>query len=93
MPLSGHLRWLMAPERSRWKPMLMGLALSAAGAGGAVLTQPSFVSLGLLIVAMVAWFVGAFCMVGFARWFFAAEMVRAAQDRATALDQERKRNP
>jgi hypothetical protein len=89
MSLADYFRRLMAPDRSRWKPMLMGLALSAAAAGGAVLTQPSFVALGLLIVALVAWFAGAFCMVGYARWFFAAEMARAVQDRANSLDQRK----
>jgi hypothetical protein len=93
MSLAEHLRWLMAPDRGRWKQMLLGLALSAAAAGAAVLTQPSFVSLGFVIVAFGAWFVGACGMVGYARWFFASEMVRAARDRADALDRERKRSP
>ena len=93
MSLADYLRWLMAPDRGRWKQMLLGLALSAAAAGMAVLTQPSLVSLGFVIVAFGAWFVGACGMVGYARWFFRGEMVRAAQDRAAALEQERKRNP
>lgn len=93
MSLADYLRWLMAPDRGRWKQMLLGLALSAAAAGMAVLTQPSLVSLGFVIVAFVAWFVGACGMVGYARWFLRGEMVRAAQDRADALDRERKRNP
>ena len=83
----------MAPDRASWKPMLLGLAVSAAAAGAAVLTQPSFVSLGFLIVAFVGWFAGACAMVGYARWFLRSELVRAAQDRADALDRERKRNP
>jgi len=73
--------------------MLLGLAVSAAAAGGAVLTQPSLVSLGFLIVAFVGWFAGACAMVGYARWFFRSEMVRAAQDRAAALERERKQSP
>jgi len=93
MSLADTLRWLMAPDRGRWKQMLLGLALSAAAAGAAVLTQPSLVSLGFVIVAFVAWFVGACGMVGYARWFFRGAMLRAAQDRANARDRERKRNP
>jgi len=73
--------------------MLLGLAVSAAAAGAAVLTQPSLVSLVFVVVAFVAWFVGACGMVGYARWFFAGEMARAAQDRANALDREGRRNP
>jgi hypothetical protein len=90
MSLAEHLRRMMAPGRERWKPMLLGLAISAAAAGMAVLTQPGFVSLGFLVVAFVAWFAGACAMVGYARWFFAGELVRAAQDRAEALERERK---
>ena len=90
MSLRDYLRWLMAPEKSRWKPMLMGLALSAAAAGAAVLAQPSLVSLGLLVVAFVAWFVGACGMVGYARWFLAGEMAQAARDRAKSLEENRK---
>ena len=37
MSPTDHLRALLAPGRDRWKPMLVGLALFAAGAGGAVL--------------------------------------------------------
>ncbi len=90
MSLADYLRWLMAPDRDRWKQMLLGLALSAAAAGLAVLTQPSLVSLGFVIVAFAAWFVGACGMVGYARWFFAGEWARAAQDRANSLDEKRK---
>ena len=87
MPLRDNLRSLMAPGQAQWKPMLLGLAISAAAAGAAVLTQPSFVSLGFVVLAFAAWFAGACAMVGYARWFFRGEMVRAAQDRAKALDQ------
>jgi hypothetical protein len=90
MSLAEYLRMLMAPDRARWKPMLLGLALSAASAGAAVLTQPSFVSLGFVVAAFAAWFVGACAMVGYARWFLRGELVRAAQDRAEALDEGRK---
>ena len=60
--------------------MLMGLALSAAAAGAAVLVLPSPVSGVLLILAMAAWFVGACGMVGYVRWFFASELSQARQD-------------
>ena len=80
----------MAPDRSRWKPMLMGLALSAAGAGAAVLVQPSLVSVVLLVLAMAAWFVGACGMVGYVRWFFASEFSRAGQDSADLIEKKDK---
>lgn len=75
-----HLRQLMAPDRSRWKPMLMGLALSAAAAGASVLYQPGLISLVLFVLAIVAWIVGACGMVGYVRWFFASELSRVRQD-------------
>ena len=80
----------MAPGRDRWKPMLMGLALSAAAAGAAVLVQPSPMSLAFLILAMMAWFVGGCGMVGYVRWFFAGEMAQARQDSAGKAEKERK---
>jgi hypothetical protein len=75
-----RLRWLMAPDRSRWKPMLMGLALSAAAAGAAVAVQPNPLSVVLVVLALAAWYVGACGMVGYVRWFFASEFSRARQD-------------
>lgn len=90
MTLADRLRTMMAPDRARWKPMLLGIAVCAAAAGAAVLTQPSFVSLGFLVVAFAAWFWGACAMVGYARWFLASEMAQAARDRAKALERERK---
>ena len=68
--------------------MLMGLALSAAAAGTAVLVQPSPISLAFLVLAMLAWFVGACGMVGYVRWFFASEMSQARQDHASAVEKE-----
>ena len=90
MSLADHLRWLMAPDRSRWKPMLMGLALCAAGAGAAVLVQPSPVSLVLLVLALAAWIVAACGMVGYVRWFFASEFSRARQDNADLIEKKDK---
>jgi len=86
MLLRDRLRLLMAPDRSRWKPMLMGLALSAAAAGAAVLVLPSPVSGVLLILAMAAWYVGACSMVGYVRWFFASEFSQARQDNADGFE-------
>jgi len=80
----------MAPDRSRWKPMLMGLALSAAGAGAAVLAQPSLISLLFLVLAFAAWFVGACGMVGYARWFFASEISQARHDNAGMIEKKNK---
>jgi hypothetical protein len=88
MSLADHLRWLMAPDRSRWKPMLMGLALSAAAAGAAVLFQPSPISAVLLALALAAWFVGAYGMVGYARWFFASEIAQARRDNADMIEKK-----
>jgi hypothetical protein len=90
MSLADYLRSLMTPDRARWKPMLLGLALSAASAGAAVLTQPGFASLGFALLAFAAWFTGACALVGYVRWFFAGEMAQAAQDRAGALERDGK---
>ena len=78
----------MAPDRSRWQPMLMGLALCAAAAGAAVLVQPSPISLLLLVLAFAAWFVGACGAVGYIRWFFAAEFAQASQDNANRIEKK-----
>lgn len=86
MSLADYLRWLMAAERSRWQPMLGGLALFAAGAGAAVLVQPSLLSLLFLVVAMVAWFVGGCAMVGYVRWFFASEVSEARRNAGEQKD-------
>src|SRR5688572_14528321 len=40
MSPADRLRWLMAPDRGRWKPMLIGLAVFAAGVGAASALQP-----------------------------------------------------
>jgi hypothetical protein len=78
----GYLRSLLAPGASRWQPMLMGLAGLAAAAGGAVLAQEYWpVSLLFSVLAFVAWAVGACAMVGYVRWFFAAEAQRMKADR------------
>jgi hypothetical protein len=87
MPLADFLRWLMAAERSRWQPMLWGLALFAAGVGAAIMLQPSPVSLLLLMLALVAWFVGGCAMVGYVRWFFANEIAEARRNAAGKKDQ------
>ena len=90
MSIANHLRLLIAPDRSRWKPMLMGLALSVAAAGAAVLVQPSPVSAVLLVLALAAWFVGACGMVGYVRWFFASELSQARQDNAGLIEKKDK---
>ena len=90
MSLADHLRWLMAPDRSRWKPMLMGLALSAAAAGAAVLYQPGAISVLLLVLALAAWFAGACGLVGYARWFFRSEIARARDENAGLIEKKDK---
>jgi hypothetical protein len=87
MSLTEYLRWLRTPDRSRWKPMLMGLALSAAGAGAAVLLEASaFAAAGMTILAISAWVVGACAMMGYVRWYFASELAQARRDRAERGD-------
>ena len=49
---------------------------------------PPLVEAILIVVAIAAWLVGAYGMVGYARWFFASEHARAVQDRADALEKE-----
>lgn len=91
MSPADRLRWLIAPDRSRWKPMLMGLALFAAGAAAAVLLQlPQLIVAVLLVLALAAWFVGACGMVGYVRWFFATELLQARRDQVDVDERENK---
>ena len=91
MSPTDRLRWLLVPDRSRWKPMLMGLALSAAGVGAAAALQPpALIEAVLVVLAIAAWFVGACGMVGYVRWFFASELLQAMRDRADAVEREDK---
>ena len=86
-----RLRWLLVPDRSRWKPMLMGLALSAVGVGAAAALQPPvLIEAVLVVLAIAAWFVGACGMIGYVRWFFASELLQAMRDRADAVEREDK---
>jgi hypothetical protein len=80
--IGNYLRALLIPDRSRWKPMMMGLALFAAGVGAAVNLQPPGAVAGLLILlALAAWLTGVCAMVGYVRWFIAAEIAQAKKDR------------
>ena len=91
MSPTDRLRWLLVPDRSRWKPMLMGLALSAVGVGAAAALQPpALIEAVLVVLAIAAWFVGACGMVGYVRWFFASELLQAMRDRADAVEREDK---
>ena len=91
MSPTDRLLWLLAPDRSRWKPMLMGLALSAAGVGAAAALQPpALIEAVLAVLAIATWFVGACGMVGYVRWFFASELLQAMRDRADAVEREKK---
>jgi hypothetical protein len=81
MLIGSYLRSLLAPDRSRWKPMMMGLALFAAGVGGAVnLQPPGAVAAVLIVLALAAWVTGACAMVGYVRWFIASEIAQARRD-------------
>ena len=78
MLIGTYLRSLLVPDRSRWKPMMMGLALFAAGAGAAVnLQAPGPVAAVLILLALAAWVTGACAMVGYVRWFIASEIAQA----------------
>jgi len=91
MSLADRLRWLIAPDSRRWKPMLMGLALFAAGAAAAVALQlPPFIVAVLLVLALAAWLAGACAMVGYLRWIFANELLQAQRDKVDAAERERK---
>lgn len=70
--------------------MLMGLALSAAGAGASVLYQPRLASLVLFVLAIAAWIVGACGMVGYVRWFFASEASRVRHDNPDLFEEKDK---
>ncbi|MGH8649886.1 MAG: hypothetical protein ACREUP_11360 [Burkholderiales bacterium] len=91
MSPTDHLRGLMAPEKSRWQPMLMGLALAIAGIEAVMLFKPpELIWAILMILVLAAWFVGACAMVGFVRWYFASERSQARRDRADAVERENK---
>lgn len=91
MSPTDRLRWLMAPDRGRWKPMLIGLALFAAGVAAAVLLQPpGLIAAVLVVLAIAAWFVGVCGMVGYVRWFFASELLQASRDRVDTAERENK---
>jgi len=78
-----RLRSLATPDSSRWKPMLMGLGLFAASAGAAVHFQASdLVAMVMTVVAFIAWWVGAYAMVGYVRWFLASELQQARRNGA-----------
>jgi hypothetical protein len=81
MLIGNYLRSLLAPDRSRWKPMMMGLALFAAGVGAAVnLQPPGPVAAVLVALALAAWLTGVCAMVGYVRWFIASEIAQAKRD-------------
>jgi hypothetical protein len=81
MLIGSYLRSLLAPDRSRWRPMVLGLALFAAGVGAAVnLQSPRPVAAVLIVLALAAWLTGACAMVGYVRWFIASEIAQARRD-------------
>ena len=72
-----YLRMLTTAHHSRWQPMLAGLALFAAGVVATVAYQVSDLVAALLTgLSLAAWGVGACAMVGYVRWYFAAEKER-----------------
>lgn len=84
-------RSLLTPDRSRWKPMLAGLAVCAlAVAAAGSFKPPKLVEAVLLSLAFAAWSVGAFAMVGYVRWFFASELSQAKRSSADPDDRDNK---
>lgn len=78
-----YLRFLRTPDATRWKPMLVWLALCAAAAVGAVQVQPSdFISAALTLLALAAWIVSACAMIGYFRWYVRSEFQQAQRDKA-----------
>jgi hypothetical protein len=87
--LREQLRSLLVPDRSRWKPMFMGLAGFAAGVGVVgILKPPAFVAAALVMLAMASWIVGAYAMIGYVRWFLATEVSRAEQEKSRDEEQQ-----
>lgn len=81
MAIGPYFRSLLSPDRSRWKPMLIGLGLFAAGVGAAVNFQPpAAIAAVLVALALAAWVAGACAMVGYVRWFIASEVAQAKRD-------------
>jgi len=69
-----YLRMLVTADESRWQPMLAGLALFGAGIFAAVHYQVADLVAALLTgLSLAAWTVGACAMVGYVRWYWAAE--------------------
>jgi hypothetical protein len=88
--LADYLRWLIAPGKDRWQPMLMGLALFGAGAAAAVSLQlPQPVPALLLLASLAAWFVGACGMVGYVRWIYASEL-KLQKDQRDQIDPKKR---
>ena len=84
-------RSLLTPDKSRWKPMLGGLAVCAlAVAAAGAFRPPKLIEALLLSLAIAAWSVGACAMVGYVRWFFASELVEAKRNSTEAEERDGK---
>jgi hypothetical protein len=78
---------LLTAQRSRWKPMFLGLGVAIVCIQAvALLKPPEPISGILVIVVLLAWLVGACAMVGYVRWLFASEVAQARRDNADASD-------
>ena len=81
MPVIEYLRLLTTADSTRWKPMLAGLALFAAGVGAAVFSEVSEMVAALLTgLALAAWGMGACALVGYVRWMFRSEVKRTKDE-------------
>lgn len=75
MSLSQRLLTLATPDRSRWQPMLGGLAVALACIQAVVFLKPVEPVFSVLVtLALVAWIVGAFAAAGYVRYYFGKEL-------------------
>jgi len=81
------VRGLIAPDKSRWIPMLLSLAVSFVGIAAVVrFRPPELIASFLVALVFAAWFVGACAMIGYVRWIFASEVARVKRDSAGAIE-------
>ncbi|MDA0276491.1 MAG: hypothetical protein O3A06_03690 [Proteobacteria bacterium] len=75
MSLSQRLLTLANPDRSRWQPMLGGLAIALTCVQAVTFLKPAEPLYSILVtLALVAWIVGAFAAAGYVRYYFGKEL-------------------
>jgi hypothetical protein len=76
-----RLASLTSPDKGRWQPMLLCLAVAGACIAAVTYLKPGEAVASLLaILAFAAWGVGALAMVGYVRWFFGKEFAQAKRE-------------